>query len=107
MKKDKYVEMNIDEMKSIKAIFRIRLKSYANKLKQAPNVALKESYSECVRLIKHIIDIYKDLIDLGENCELEENYFKTKIKEIQRLHNALQQEEKRIERLIINNHFGL
>ena len=87
-------------MKEIKAVFRIRLKNYIKKLNAAQAIEqtnknyqelyqLKESLSTCIKLIKQILDIYSNLINLGEKCELDEDQFLDEIQIIQRLHKTL------------------
>jgi len=98
MKKQKYVEMNIDEMKKVKETWQIHLKIYARKLRRLKNIEetkanrndiyqLNMSYSYCINILSEVISIYKELIDLGEMDELDETYFLKRIKEVQRLHS--------------------
>ena len=93
----KYTEMNIDEMKKVKNTWQIHLKIFTRKLQRLSAIEqtkenmcdikqLEMSYTYCIDAIHQIISIYKKLIDLGENCELDEKYFIDKINEIKRLH---------------------
>lgn len=97
MKKQKYIEMNIDEMKQVKETWQIHLKIYSRKLRRLKNIEetkenrndiyqLSMSYSYCINILSEVISIYKELINLGEMNELDETYFLKKIKEVQRLH---------------------
>lgn len=97
MSRNNYVEMNIDEMKEVKETWQIHLKLYVRKLRKLSNIEetktnrcdihqLEMNYTYCINTISDIISIYKELIDLAEMCELGEDYFTKKIKEVQRLH---------------------
>lgn len=97
MRRNNYVEMNIDEMKDVKETWQIHLKLYARKLRKLRNTEetkenrsdihqLEMNYTFCINTISDIISIYKELIDLAEMCELGEDFFLKKIKEVQRLH---------------------
>ena len=97
MKKHHYVEMNIDEMKEVKETWQIHLRLFARKIRKVKNIEettenryeLKElemNYTYCVNIISEIISIYKELIDLAENCDLDEDYFKKQIETVKRLH---------------------
>ena len=98
MRRNNYVEMNIDEMKDVKETWQIHLKLFSRKLRKLRNIEetkanrcdihqLEMSYTYCINTISDIITIYKELIDLAEMCELGEDYFLKKIKEVQRLHS--------------------
>lgn len=103
MRRNNYVEMNIDEMKQVKETWQIHLRLYIRKLRKLRNIEetkenmydlhqLDMSYSYCINTISNIISIYKELIDLAEMCELGEDYFSKKIKEVQRLHSSFRLE---------------
>jgi len=94
----KYVEMNIDEMKQVKETWQIHLRIFVRKLKKLNSIPetkenftelkqLETCYTYCVEIISNIISIYKDLINLGENCTLDEKYFIDKMNEVKRLHS--------------------
>lgn len=102
-KKFEYVEMNVDEMKQVKETW----KKYSKMIKTKMNhvkcievttenrwdpLALEKHYEYALYTIKVIVKMYSELIDLGENCELTEDYFIKRIKEIQRIHNDLHKE---------------
>lgn len=97
-----YIEMNVDEMKKVKDTWQIHLKIFTRKIKHLSTIDAKENkwelkqlemcYTFCLDKIKPIISIYTNLINLGENCELDEDYFIKKIKEVQRLHSDLRTE---------------
>lgn len=98
--KEKYIEMNIDEMKKVKDTWQIHKKIFTRRLNHLNIIEQTEEnkwelmqlelcYSYCLDIIKQIISIYSNLIDLAENCDLDEDYFIKKIKEVQRMHSNL------------------
>ena len=121
MKKvQEYVEMNIDEMKEVKDTWKRNSKSIQRKLQQVEAieetkqnrwdlVSLQKNYIFFLDTIKRIMGIYSELINLGEECELDEEYFIKRIKEVQRIHNDLHKEINRkeilaLEAKYISNH---
>lgn len=100
---EKYVEMHIDEMKAVKESWQRFLKMARNNLRHVLSLketkenrwellSLEKHYDYCLDAIKKILAIYSELINLGEDCDLEENYFIKRIKEIQRIHKDLHKE---------------
>ncbi len=101
---EQYIEMNIDEMKSVKSEFKKQLKTYKRKLSALNTVeetkqnrwvirSLEMHYNYCIETISEILSIYSNLINLAEDCDLEEDYFIKKIKEVQIIHKSLQIEQ--------------
>ena len=81
-----YVEMNIDEMKQVKETWQIHLKIFTRKLRNIANIPeskenrwelkqLEAHYSFCIESIKDIMAIYSNLINLAEDCDLDEDFF--------------------------------
>ena len=98
-----YKEMNIDEMKQVKDTWQIHLKIFIKRLKHVQNieetkenrwelVQLAESLKISIETIKKVIAIYSELINLGEACELDEDYFLDEMKEVQILHKGFKEE---------------
>ena len=99
----KYQEMHIDEMKQVKDSWKSHLKTFSYKLNHVKCVKetkenrwelmqLEELYSFCIDYCKKIIAKYSNLIDLAENCDLEEHYFLKEMKEVQKLHETMRKE---------------
>lgn len=97
---DKYVEMHIDEMKSVKDSWRRFFKMARNNLNHLKCIeetkenrwdlkSLEMSYTFFIDQIKKIISIYSALINLAENDELEEEDFLDAMKAIKLLNNDL------------------
>jgi len=102
MKTD-YIEMNIDEMKQVKETWQIHLKIFIRRLRHVQNIEetkenrwellqLAESLKLSIETIKKVMAIYSELINLGENCELDEDYFLSEMKEVQILHKSFKDE---------------
>jgi hypothetical protein len=98
--KEKYIEMYVDEMKSVKAKWKSYLttaKANFNKLKTIEEnkenrwelKSLEMSYKYFIAQIKNIVSVYSCLIDSAENCELEEDVFKDAMKAVQLINNDL------------------
>ena len=98
-----YVEMNIDEMKQVKETWQIHLKIFTRKLRNIANIPeskenrwelkqLEAHYSFCIESIKDIMAIYSNLINLAEDCDLDEDFFLKEIKKVQRIHKSLREE---------------
>ena len=97
---DKYVEMHIDEMKSVKDSWRRFFKMARNNLNHLKCIeetkenrwelkSLEMSYTFFIDQIKKIISIYSALINLAENDELEEEDFLDAMKAVKLLNNDL------------------
>ena len=97
---DKYVEMHIDEMKSVKDSWKRYFKMARNNLKHISCIeetrenrwdlkSLEMSYTFFIDQIKKIISIYSALINLAENDELEEEDFLGAMKAVKLLNNDL------------------
>lgn len=101
--KENYVEMNIDEMKSVKEQLKIYFREFKDRLKQLNLInvtnenrwellALEKSYEYFINEIRKINSIYSRLINLGENDDLDERFFLKQIKEVQKIHTELRKE---------------
>ena len=97
---DKYVEMHIDEMKSVKDSWKRYFKMARNNLKYISCIeetrenrwdlkSLEMSYTFFIDQIKKIISIYSALINLAENDELEEEDFLDAMKSVKLLNKDL------------------
>lgn len=101
-----YVEMTIDEMKGVKDTWKLWGKMIMSARRKVQNIEeTKENRwdlkaLECILdfdfdITKKIVKIYSELINLGEDCELDEEYFIKQMKKAQRLHKELQVENKK------------
>ena len=83
---DKYIEMHVDEMKSVKDSWKKYFKMVRNNLNHLKCIeetkenrwelkSLEMSYTFFIDNIKKIVSIYSSLINLAEDCELEEEDF--------------------------------
>ena len=97
---EKYEEMYIDEMKKTKSGIQnamIDFKTKKNFVLCIPEtkenrwdlVALCEHYDECIAVLQRVKKKYSKMINIAENDELEEDDFKDRIKEIQRIHGEV------------------
>ena len=97
---EKYVEMHIDEMKSVKDSWKRYFKMARNNLNRLKSVeetkenrwelkALEMYYTYFMNRIREIISIYSELINLAEDCELEESDFLDAMKEVQLINKDL------------------
>lgn len=97
---EKYVEMHIDEMKSVKDAWKRYFKMARNNLNHLKCVeetkenrwdlkSLEMSYSFFMDQIKKIISIYSELISLAEDCELDESDFKDAMKAVKLINRDL------------------
>ncbi|MBO5954866.1 MAG: hypothetical protein J6Q13_02730 [Clostridia bacterium] len=95
-----YIEMHIDEMKSVKESWKCYFKMAKNNLKHIQNIeetkenrwelkSLTMSYTYFIDQISKIVKIYSELINLAEDCELEEKDFVDAMKVVQKLNNDL------------------
>lgn len=100
---EKYIEMHIDDMKSAKNRWQTWQGDAKRLLRKIQNMeetksnrwelkSLEMSYSFFIEKMGKIISTYSKLINLAENCDLEEDYFLKTIKLIQRIHKELKQE---------------
>lgn len=104
MKKNiEYVEMHIDEMKAVKESWQNFLRMAKNNLRHLQCVeetkdnrwelkSLEMSYNFFIEQIKKIVSEYSQLINLGEDCDLEESDFVGAMKVIKRLNLELKRE---------------
>ena len=99
----KYVEMHIDEMKSVKEAWKRYFKMARNNLNHLKCVeetkenrwelkSLEMSYTFFMDEIKKIISIYTALINLAEDCDLEESDFIDAMKAVQLVNKDLKKE---------------
>lgn len=83
---EKYVEMHIDEMKSVKDSWKRYFKMARNNLNHLKCIeetkenrwelkSLEMSYTFIIDQITKIVKIYSSLINLAEDCDLEEEEF--------------------------------
>ena len=97
---NKYIEMHIDEMKSVKDSWKRFFKMAKNNLKHIQCIeetkenrwdlkSLEMSYTYFIDQIKKIISIYSELINLAENDQLEEDDFLEAMKAVKLLNNDL------------------
>lgn len=97
---EKYIEMHIDEMKSVKDSWKRYFKMARNNLNRLKCVeetkenrwelkALEMYYTYFMNRIREIISIYSELINLAEDCELEESDFLDAMKEVQLINKDL------------------
>lgn len=100
---EKYVEMNIDEMKSVKEQLKIYSREFKDRLKQVYSInvtnencwellTLEKSYEYFINKLGKINSLYSQLINLGENDDLDERFFLKQIKEVQKIHTELRKE---------------
>lgn len=100
---EKYVEMHIDEMKSVKDAWKKYFKMARNNFNHLKCVeetkenrwdlkGLEISYSFIMEQIRKIISIYSNLINLAEDCDLEESDFLDAMKEVQLINKELRNE---------------
>ena len=99
-KKYEYIEMNIDEMKSVKDSWKRYLKMAKNNLNHLKCIeetkenrwelkSLEMSYNFFIDQIKKIMSIYSELINMAEDCELDEEDFLDGMKAIQLINKDL------------------
>ena len=97
---ENYIEMHVDEMKKVKDAWKRYFKMARNNLKHVQCIeetkenrwelkSLEMSYSYFIDSIKKIISIYNSLIDLAEECDLEESDFLDAMKAVQLLNKDL------------------
>lgn len=100
MKKEKYVEMNIDEMKAVKKSWCGYLDMARNNLKHIRCIeetkenrwelkSLEMNYTFFIDQIDKIVSIYGYLINKAEDCELHEEVFKKAMKYVQLINKDL------------------
>ena len=113
---EKYIEMHIDEMKSAKNCWQTWQRDARRLLKKIQNIeetklnrwelkSLEMSYSFFIEKIGEIISTYSKLINLAENCDLEEDYFLKTIKLVQCTHKELGQEYHKKSFTELNNRY--
>ena len=116
MKKEEYVEMYIDDMKAAKESWQswlrvakrllIRIQSIEEtKTNRWELKSLEKSYGFFIDQMKKMVSIYGKLIDLAEDCELEESYFLDAMKELQRVNNDLKKEYNKKSFRQLNNEY--
>lgn len=111
---EKYIEMHIDDMKSAKNGWQSWQSTAKRLLRKIQNTeetksnrwelkSLEMSYTFFIKKIGEIISIYSKLINLAENCDLEEDYFLKTIKSVQRINKELKQEYNKKSFIELNN----
>ena len=104
--KYKYVEMYIDEMKRTKKGIQntlIEFKTKKNRILCIPEtkenrmdiLCLCEHYNDCIEILNRVKSMYSKMINIAENDELDEDDFRKRIKEIQRVHNEVAKEREK------------
>ncbi len=99
-KSPEYTEMYVDEMKQVKEAWKKHSKMARNNLNHIQCIeetkenrwelkSLEMSYTFFIDTIKKIISIYNELINLAEDCDLEEHDFLKAMKAVQLLNNDL------------------
>ena len=98
-----YNEMYVDDMKAAKEGWQTWLRVSKTILKKIQNFnetkinrwdlkSLETYYKFFIKQIEKTISIYSELIDLAELCELEEQFFIKKIKELKAVGKELKKE---------------
>lgn len=97
---EKYVEMHIDEMKSVKEAWKRYFKMARNNYNHLKCIvenkenrwelkSLEMSYSFIIDQIKKIVSTYSKLINLAEDCDLEESDFTDAMKQVKLINNTI------------------
>ena len=96
----KYSEMHVDEMKAVKESWKRYFKMARNNLKHVQCIeetkenrwelkSLEMSYTYFIDQIKKIVSIYSALINVAEECELDEADFLKAMKAVQLINKDL------------------
>lgn len=116
MEEIEYVEMYVDDMKAAKNGWQSWLRVAKRKLKQVQSIevtlanrwelkSLEMSYNFFIDQMRKITSVYGELIDLAENCELDEEEFQSAMKVLKQLNNDLSKEYHKKSFSALNNKY--